>query len=222
MRKIYVTESQITEAFGMGLSYFNSSNNIPQIKCDSEITTNSGVDGKTEVTTDKINSRRSPRTYFGSRKTPNTVIKCSLEKKKTLNESNKDLENDIYEIPDELYRILQQNLRNVGNKKNVEGIMRLKNLVNNRGISYQEMYRLKNHFENTPKQNSDFMLLGGEKMKRWVDEQLKTATTISRNSKAVMSTIKNNAYQKEGGTKNSGNGQAHTEKKNGVTFNFEK
>lgn len=222
MRKIYVTESQIIEAFGVGLSYLNNSDNTPQIKADSEITTSGNISGKTEVTTDKINSRRSPRTYFGSRKTPNTIVKCSVEKKKTLNESNKDLENNIYEIPDELYRILQQNLRNVSNKKNVEGIMRLKNLVNNRSISYNEMYRLKNHFENTSKQNSDYNLLGGEKMKRWIEQQLKSSTTMSKNSKDVKHMMgMENAYISKH-NKNSGNGQAHTEKKNNVSFNFEK
>ena len=82
MRKIYVTESQITEVFGTGfLSYFNGPSNIPEVKADSEVTTGGKIDKGTEITTDKI--KRSPRTYFGSRKTPNTVIKCSLEKKKS-------------------------------------------------------------------------------------------------------------------------------------------
>ena len=222
MKKIYVTESQMVEAFGMGLSYFDGASNIPQVKADSEISVNGNLSGETEVTMDKINNRRSPRTYFGSRKTPNTIIKCSCLKKKALTESNQDLVNDVYEIPNELYQLLLQNYNSVNGKKNIDGIMRLKNLLNDRTISYKEMYRLKNHFENTPKQNSDYNLLGGEKMKRWIEQQLKTATAISKNTKDVKHMMgMENAYISKH-QKNSKNGQAHTTKKNNVTFNYEK
>ena len=217
MRKIYVTESQITEVFGMELSYFNEPSNIPEVKADNEVTTGGKIDNGTEITTDKI--KRSPRTYFGSRKTPNTVIKCSLEKK-NLTESNKDLVNNRYQIPEKSYKTLCANYNRVKNNTNIKGAQRLKNLVNNKVISYNEMYRLKNYFENLPQNDNEYVLLGGNEMVRWIDQQLKSDTSISKNSKEVkhMMGMENPFITKH--SKNSRNGQAHT-KKNGVAFNYE-
>jgi hypothetical protein len=215
MRKIYVTESQITEVFGMGLSYFNGPSNIPEVKADSEVTTGGKKDKGTKITTDKI--KKYSRTYFGPRK----VIRCSLEKK-NLTESNQELVNNRYQIPEKLYKTLCANYNRVKNNTNIKGAQRLRNLVNNKAISYNEMYRLKNYFENLSQNDDEYILLGGNEMVRWIDQQLKSDTTTSKNTKKVKKEIlgMRNVYQKEGGTKNSGNNKAHS-KKNGVTFTYQ-
>lgn len=215
MRKIYVTESQITEVFGMGLSYFNGPSNIPEIKADSDVTTGGKIDKGTKITTDKI--KKYSRTYFGPRK----VIRCSLEKK-NLTESNKELVNNRYQIPEKLYKTLCANYNRVKNNTNIKGAQRLNNLVNNKAISYNEMYRLKNYFENLPQNDDEYILLGGNEMVRWIDQQLKSDTTTSKNTKKAKEMLgMRNVYQKEGGTKNSGNNKAHSKKNDLITFNFE-
>ena len=82
MRKIYITEEQFNEALGMSLSYFGGGDNGARtMPFDSEISVNGNLSGETKVTTDKISGERSPRTYYGARKS-HTTINCSLEKKK--------------------------------------------------------------------------------------------------------------------------------------------
>ena len=217
MKKIYVTEAQLKGAFGMALSYFKSGENgAKEAPFDSEISVNGELSGETNITTDKTASEITPRTYYGARKRHS--INCSVEKK-TLSESNKELVDNTYQIPEKLYKTLCANHNRVKNNSNIKGIQRLGNLVNNRAISYNEMYRLKNYFENLPQNDSEYILLGGNEMVRWIDQQLKSSTSSSKNTKEIKKMLgMKNVYQKEGGTKNSGNGQAHSKK---PTFNYE-
>ena len=143
-------------------------------------------------------------------------------KKKNLTESNKDLVNNKYQIPEKLYKTLCANYNRAKNNTNIKGAQRLNNLVNNKAISYNEMYRLKNYFENLPQNDAEYILLGGNEMVRWIDQQLKSDTTTSKNTKEVKKMLgMRNVYQKEGGTKNSGNNKAHSKKNELITFNFE-
>lgn len=222
MRKIYITEQQLNEALGFSLSYLNNNENGSKSNpFDSEITTDGNISNGTENTTDKINSKRTPRSYFGARKR-HATINCDIFKNgNIINESNQDLEDKIYTIPNEIFNLLKLNYKTVKNKSNVKSIKRLKNLLNNRGIKNSEMYRLKNFFDKTSKNNDEFSLLGGVKMKQWIEQQLKNATTASKHSKDVKHNMgMENAYIKKH-NKNSGNGMAHTNKKNNIQFNYE-
>lgn len=222
MRKIYITEKQLKEAFGAPLSYFNANDNGARVNpFDSEITTDGQINGETENTTDKIASKRTPRTYFGAQKRHSTINCEKNSDNNLIKESNKDLEDNIYTIPNEIFKLLSYNYNTVKNKNNVKSIKRLKNLLNDRGIKNSEMYRLKNFFDNTDEKNEEFKLLGGTKMKRWIEQQLKSATTASKHSKDVRHNMGDkNAYIKNH-IKNSGNGMAHTEKKDSVEFHYE-
>lgn len=221
MRKIYVTEKQLHEALGMSLSYLNNSENGASAShYDSEITVNGNITGETETTMDKISKSKAPRSYFGARKRMAT-INCSIDSnKKKLFETNQDLVDKTYTIPDDLYTILKNNFNSVSSGHNIDGIKRLKNLINARSINTSEMYRLKNDFERMDSKSDEYKLLGGTKMKRWIDQQLKTATTMSKHSKDVKHMLGDtNAYIKK--HQKTGTGTAHTVKKNNVQFNYE-
>lgn len=221
MRKIYVTEKQLHEALGMSLSYLNNSENGASAShYDSEITVNGNITGETETTMDKISKSKAPRSYFGARKRMAT-INCSVDSnKKKLFETNQDLVDKTYTIPNEIYNILRVNYNSIGNQRNIDGIKRLKNLINTRTINTNEMYRLKSDFERMDSKGDEYRLLGGTKMKRWIDQQLKTATTMSKHSKDVKHMLGDkNAYIKNHQKTNTGT--AHTIKKNNVQFNYE-
>lgn len=221
MRKIYVTEKQLHEALGMSLSYLNNSENGASAShYDSEITVNGNITGETETTMDKISKSKAPRSYFGARKRMAT-INCSIDSnKKKLFETNQDLVDKTYTIPNDLYDILKNNYTSIGKQHNVEGIKRLKNLINARVINTNEMYRLKSDFERMDSKSDEYRLLGGTKMKRWIEQQLKTATTMSKHSKDVKHMLGDtNAYIKK--HQKTGTGTAHTVKKNNVQFNYE-
>jgi hypothetical protein len=82
------------------------------------------------------------------------------------------------------------------------------------------MKRLKNYFEKQGKKDQNaYNLLGGAKMEQWVQNSLKSYRGAIETDKANRSAMgQENVYQKAGGTKNSGNGKAHSKKNNGITY----
>lgn len=219
--RIKITEKQLNEVLGLNLSDFDNDNGIPKHNADTDIIVNDKIDGDAEQpTTDDINRKRSRRSYFGAR-TGRYTLNCSTDiKKKVITESNQELVDKRYTIPSHLYKVLNNNLQIYGNKENVNGVKRLKNLVNMKGVSYSEMYRLKNHFENMDKKSEEYKLLGGSEMERWVNQQIKTSTNISNNSKEIKKNLGiENAFIKK--HQKTGTGTAHSQKNNKVTFNYE-
>ena len=123
-------------------------------------------------------------------------------------------------IPEELYSQLQNNRQMYNGNKNVSGWDRLNNLINQRNVKYNEMKRLKSFFDREAKNDpNNYNLIGGKDMEQWVQNSLKSyrgAVATDKASKSAMGF--ENVYQKAGGTKNVGNGQAHTKKNNGITY----
>ena len=223
--KIIITEKQLTEVLGVDSAYLNinADNNggMPTSNSDSEIFVSDKMDGKIPEpsTTDKIAKQKSPRSYFGATKRK-SIVQCNIDKKKEeLTESNKDLVNKKYTIPEHLFTILKGNLNNASN--GIDGVKRLKNILSMRSLSTNEMYRIRNRFNNLSDNDSEYHLLGGDEMKRWIEGQLKTAKNISRTSKEVKRDMGfENPFIKSH-TKDNGNGKAHTKKNSGVSFNYE-
>lgn len=95
-----------------------------------------------------------------------------------ITEGNKELKNRVFPIPDGVRKILQQTLDNYNGDKTVDGYKRLNNLLSSENITYQELKRIKNFFDNyngTDK-SAEYILNGGEPMKNWVNNTLYTAT----------------------------------------------
>ena len=85
-------------------------------------------------------------------------------------EGNSELKNRSFKIPKEVRELLQNTLDNYNGDKTIDGYKRLNNLLSMDTISYQEMKRIKNFFDNyggTDK-SAEFILNGGEQMKNWV------------------------------------------------------
>ena len=98
---------------------------------------------------------------------------------------NSDLKGRTFPLPDGIRKLLKEILNNYDGDRNVEGYKRLNNILDMKTISYQEMKRLKNYFDNFNGDiNSDeYKLNGGDALKTWVNNTLNTATTSIRNFK---------------------------------------
>ena len=98
---------------------------------------------------------------------------------------NKELKNRVFPLPDGVRKILQNILNNYNGDKTVEGYKRLNNLLGMDNISYHELKRIKNFFDNyTGSEKSDeYILNGGEPMKTWVNNTLYTATKAVKDFK---------------------------------------
>jgi hypothetical protein len=230
MKKVIFNKRQITEVLGIDFSYLDNENpNYFEYGGDREISTGEKMYSNQDaepVTTDKIAKSIAPRYPFGFRNIRSTLA-CSVDNIKSLVESNKDLEGKKFRIPDNVYNNLKNNLNQYNDQKNQKGYKRLTNLVNNRDISTTEMYRLKNFFENSEKNSFEYKLIGGDLLRNWVEKELKTATSISRNTKENQRNMGvDNAFIKPH-NKDSNNGQGHsselekTKKNFGITFSYE-
>ena len=93
-------------------------------------------------------------------------------------EGNQELNNRTFPLVKGIRKHLQNTLDNYTGDKTIDGYKRLNNILGMDTISYQELKRIKNFFDNyrgTPK-SAEFILNGGEPMKTWVNNTLGTAT----------------------------------------------
>jgi hypothetical protein len=225
-RTIIITERQLKEIVGADSAYLDSTDNDLDVPRGH---TETFADGGP---LDKIKGRG--RNVTGDEKVKNTAknpswsnrgvsrglpLTCSKKKTKIV-EANREGENKTWRIPDDIYKSLKTNASSFNGDKNASGWDRLNNLINNPDVSYDEMRRLKNFFDNKSKNEPDhYQMICGDKLKPWVDNSLKSFTGSIERDKANRSSMgQSNVYQKAGGTKNSGNGQAHTPKAS-TTFN---
>jgi len=84
--------------------------------------------------------------------------------------------------------------------KDVEGYERLRGLCDGKDVSYEQLKRIKNFFDNFSGKNNEtpYLLNGGTKMKSWVETKLGDMRGNSENKKEVMSAIgMPNQYQKD-------------------------
>lgn len=95
-----------------------------------------------------------------------------------ITESNKELKNRVFPLPDGVRKILQKTLEEYKGDKTIEGYKRLNNILDMNNISYNEMKRIKNFFDNYKGTDKSFeyILNGGDAMKTWVNNTLNTAT----------------------------------------------
>ncbi len=93
-------------------------------------------------------------------------------------EGNQELNNRTFPLAKGIRHHLQNTLNGYKGDKTVDGYKRLNNILSMNTISYHEMKRIKNFFDNyngTPK-SSEYILNGGEPMMTWVNNTLNTAT----------------------------------------------
>ena len=85
--------------------------------------------------------------------------------------------------------------------------------------AYKRLYDLRNMAKNDPER---FKRINGQRLISVISNQLENAKSASKRSKERKKAVgMQNAYQKAGGTKQSGNGMAHSQKANsGVKFTY--
>lgn len=95
-----------------------------------------------------------------------------------ITEGNSELKNRVFPIPDGVRKLLKSTLENYNGDKTIDGYKRLNNILGMQSISYQEMKRIKNFFDNYngSDKSAEYILNGGEPMKNWVNNTLNTAT----------------------------------------------
>lgn len=225
-KTIIITERQLREIVGADPSYLDSmEGDFKEYNAGIETMVGGKLSDKSDanpLTTDDLTQMLS-KTYGSStvmQQEPRTINCSKNVKKKTLSENSPMGQSKTWMIPDELYKQLQSNSQMYQGDKNAAGWDRLNNLIGQRNVKYGEMKRLKNYFDNQGKKDQNgYNLLGGAKMEQWVQNSLKSYRGAVETDKANRSAMgQENVYQKAGGTKNSGNGKAHSKKNNGITY----
>lgn len=225
-KTIIISERQLYEIVGADPSYLDSmEGDFKEYNAGIETMVGGKLSDKSDadpLTTDDLTQMLS-KTYGSStvmQQEPRTINCSKNVKKKTLSENSPMGQGKTWVIPDELYGQLQNNSQMYQGDKNAAGWDRLKNLIGQRNVKYGEMKRLKNYFETQGKKDQNaYNLLGGAKMEQWVQNSLKSYRGAIETDKANRSAMgQENVYQKAGGTKNSGNGKAHSKKNNGITY----
>ena len=224
-KTIIISERQLNEILGADSSYLdNMEGDFKEFNADIEVSAGGKLSNKTDskpITGDEYTSMLSKTYGFnGTSRHQPLVMNCSTDKKKVLSENVPMGQGRTWTIPDELYSQLQNNCQMYRGDRSAAGWDRLNNLVKQKNINYGEMKRLKNFFDKDGKNDpNNYNLIGGQQMEQWVQNSLKSyrgAVETDKASRAAMGF--DNVYQKAGGTKNSGNGQAHTKKNNGITY----
>lgn len=224
-KTIIISERQLNEILGADSSYLdNMEGDFQEFNAHTEVSVNGKLSDKTDgdpITGDEFASKLAKNDIWTGRGCGHgLVVNCGVDNKKKIVEANSAGQNRSWIIPDKIYNQLQQNLQMYNGDKNAAGFDRLNNLINKRDVEYSEMKRLKSFFDNEASADPNhFNLIGGNDMKVWVNNTLNSFRTSVESDKANRKSMGfQNVYQKAGGTKQSGNGQAHSPKNSNITY----
>jgi hypothetical protein len=110
---------------------------------------------------------------------------------------NKDLYGHKVPLPEDVVGYLDQCFNSAnGADETTEGYKRNKDLRDKKEITYQQLKRMKNWFDNFNGHENDlsFILNGGHYVKEWVDNTLNSMRENSRLPKEVKSTVLPNQF----------------------------
>ena len=122
--------------------------------------------------------------------------------------ANSSLQGHSWDLPQELCNHLKRIKNAYKGDKDVEGYSRLDNLIKNPKMSYEQLKRIKNFFDthetsnvdymDDKKQDTQFLLNGGSKMRYWVNKTLSDARADVKNPKQLKKdTGMMNRFQKD-------------------------
>jgi hypothetical protein len=137
----------------------------------------------------------------------------------TLAESNQDLDNlgKSFNLGKSANNSIKQVASDSPNDKMLNNMASDENMTAN--CAYTRNNRLEKMKEEDPER---YERINGKQLQRIIQQKLKAAKNNSYNSKKVKKECGiQNAFQKSGGTKQYGNGKAHTQKQGDMTFSFE-
>lgn len=114
---------------------------------------------------------------------------------------NKQLENDVYIVPDNIIQKINNVLKSIGDKW-IDGKQRALNLVNNKKVTYTQLKRIIHDLKNIDKLNDKtrYELYGGDLMDSWsknyLNNQRKLVKTKKETSKSINNTVGLNGIRK--------------------------
>ncbi len=110
---------------------------------------------------------------------------------------NRDLYNNRVELPEEVIVYLKQCHDEIpDSNQNVEGLKRNKELRDSGYVTYQQLKRIKNFFDNFNGEDNDltFISNGGHYMKNWVNQTLNSMRNSNQQSKEIKSVVLPNQF----------------------------
>lgn len=113
--------------------------------------------------------------------------------------ANSTLQGYVWEVPEELLNHLSRIMKAYRGNQNVEGYQRLRTILNDKKLSYEQLKRVKNFFDSFGggKNDTEYVLNGGTKMRYWVNDTLNRAREGVKNPKnAKMKVGMSNQFQK--------------------------
>ncbi len=98
--------------------------------------------------------------------------------------ANSSLESRSFAVSDELIKTLKTNLKKYGND-NPKGAARARNLLRDKKVSYSEIKRIKNFFDNYDGDGNDleYKMNGGDVGEKWCNNTLSSARDSVHNVK---------------------------------------
>jgi hypothetical protein len=115
---------------------------------------------------------------------------------------NKDLYGKKVTIPEDVINYLDKCHKSAnGASETTEGYKRNEDLRNKKEISYQQLKRIKNWFDNFEGNENDlpYILNGGHYVKNWVNKTLDSMRNDINLSKEIKSTVLPNQFKKDTG-----------------------
>lgn len=113
--------------------------------------------------------------------------------------ANKELKGKQFKIPFKIKEKLKGILNSFDGSDTTKGLKRLKGLIENPTVSYEQLKRMKNYFDNANPNDdiNEYRLNGGDTMKYWIDEVLSTERNdIDREKRLRMDTGELNQFKK--------------------------
>lgn len=113
--------------------------------------------------------------------------------------ANSNLEGKFFSPSDKVIAQIEKAVLKYDVESRANGFARAKNILKTKKISYEQMKRIKNYFDNYEGDGTDieFKLNGGHTMKKWNDEALKTGRdVIHKEKKARMDGGEENQFIK--------------------------
>lgn len=221
MRRIYLTESQLETILGEDFTSYlpneSDSSEDPENSTGYEVAI-SDKDANGELsdtpTLDKIAKERFPMNYFRLGAGTYTNGAHALEEGE-LNETNQDLVQKQFRLSNKN----KQNVQSLNQKTNGNDRL-VNNMANETSFNIKTLYKRRYDLKKMRSENPErFAQINGAKLLMDIENQLDIAKKTSANTKKTKSNMgMNNVYQKAGGTKSVGNGQAHSKKNPNITY----
>ena len=203
-KTIIISERQLKDILEGDASYLEINGPTSnEYNGHTEVSTGGKIDDKGDanpLTGDKFASKRVSMNFWnglGKGKNGSIMVNCSKKKTQQLSETNNSLKSRTWVIPKKIKDILTQNYENFNGDKNAPGFDRLRNLLTMPHITYYELKRLKNFYDNmTDSNQNEYELYGGNLMKQWVEITLSTSRDcVETNKESNKKNGNSNSYR---------------------------